>query len=349
MGEGPLRPFRPLDPTLVRRNRRALWAAGIVATLIFLGFLGYVVLFGQPAFEALYLSIATMTTLGDGRVAPVGPVQDLFVAGLNLLGVSAGLYSLGIVVTTVVEGDLRNLWGERRLEKDLKRMRGHVVICGAGRVGLRAAQELATSGRAVVMVEERPSTVVALRQRGVRVVEGDATREATLVTAGITSAQGLVAALPNDALNLVIVLAARELAPDLTIVARAEDEGAEPRLLRAGAERVVMPTALGGRRLARAFLKPNSMDFFDSVLANENNLELEEVTVAQSGRLTGVELRDLRGCTASRATVIGIKRGRTYLPSPPADYRLVPGDLLLVLGSGEDLQRVARANGDSPG
>lgn len=344
-----MRPFRPSDPVLAGRNHRILWAVGIVLALIFFGFLGYLVLFRRPPFEALYLSIATMTTLGDGRAAPVGPVQDLFVAALNLLGVSAGLYSLGIVVTTVIEGDLRNLWGERRLEKDLKRIRDHVVVCGAGRVGLRAAQELEAAGRAVVLVEERPSHVLTLRQRGMRVVEGDATREETLRAANVASAVGLVAALPNDALNLVIVLAARELAPNLVIVARAEDEGAEHRLLRAGAQRVVMPTALGGRRLARVFLKPNSMDFFDSVLANENDLELEEVTVTATGQLQGAQLREFRDRTGSHATVIGIRRATGYLPSPPADYRLVPGDLLLVLGAVEDLRRVASANAERAG
>lgn len=329
---------------LQRSLKRARVALALVLALILIGMGGFRLFFAVSWSRALYLSIVTMTTLGDPGVVPHGVPQEAFIALLNLFGVSAGLYGLGVLMSTIVEGDLGNVWGAIHLHRALERIGGHYVVVGAGRVGERAARELSETNAQVVLIDRNAEALARPHKPEMLKLIGDATRDEVLLEAGITRAQGLLCTLPDDALNLVVVLTARELAPTLPIVARAEDPANESKLYHAGATRVILPALQGGRRMARAILHPNSMDFWDSILGHDSNFQLQELRVAPGAPLCQKRVRDIRPLYGEALTLIALRRGGAFLPGPDAEQVLQADDLILVLGTPEVIARIDAAS-----
>jgi voltage-gated potassium channel len=226
----------------------------------------------------------------------------------------------------------------------MERLSGHEIVCGWGRMGRAVAAELERDGLRAVVIENNADKVRSLQDSGLPVVAGDATQEAVLEAAGVRRARGLVACLNDDAHNVYTVLTARSMNPDLFIVARAAGEGAEERIVRAGANRVVNPYQLGGVRLAHLLARPNVVDFLDfSMSTAGEGLRLEQLRVAASGPLAG---RTLAEADLRRRFGLGVaavwRQGR-LLPNPEAGLRLEVDDLLVVLGTREALERLEQA------
>lgn len=221
----------------------------------------------------------------------------------------------------------------------IERMSGHDIVCGWGRMGQAVVEELRRGKRAVVTIERNPEKVRRLEQLGVPVIAGDATDENVLRAAGVERAQGLVACLNDDAHNVYTVLTARSLGPSLHIVARAGEEGAEQRLRRAGANRVVNPYHLGGVRLAHTLVKPSVVDFLEFSLRPSAGaqLELEQVLLAPTSSLVGLTLAQADLRRRYRVGVVSVQRDATLVPNPEPDLRLEADDVLVVLGTREDL------------
>src|SRR4030042_2020563 len=230
---------------MVTVRKSVLWASVLLA-ILFLGSLGFVWIEGWSFFDGLYMTGITLTTVGFGEVHPLSKVGRAYTLVLLLAGMGVMLYIVTSLARVVVEGEIRQALGKRKLLTRIKRLKGHYIICGFGRIGEIIARQLKEKGIPLVVVENNPEHVSRLEESGYSFVVGDATREEALQEAGIERASGLGAVVDSDADNVYITLTARSLQPGLYIVARAEERGAEPKLKRAGADKAGSPYELGG-------------------------------------------------------------------------------------------------------
>lgn len=330
-GRDRLAAAEPHDP--FRRPRIGL-AAIVVLTLG--GTLGYLAL-GFTPLNALYQTVTTVATVGFGEVEPLTPAGQVFTMVLIVLGVGTVFWTLGVLIEALVEGELSEVFGRRRMERRIESMRDHVVVCGWGRVGREIAHLIGASGRGVVVVDVDPDRVATVPGT---VVLGDATDDTVLCRAGIERASVLVAALATDAANLYVTLSGRALRPDLFILARARDESSEPKLLRAGADRVVNPQRIGAQRIAAFALQPSVAEFLDVVM-HDGSLEfrLEEVVVAPGSDLVGRSLRDshLRDRTGALVLALRAPSGE-FLTNPVPETVIAAEHVLIAIGTTSQLE-----------
>jgi voltage-gated potassium channel len=260
-----------------------------------------------------------------------------------LVGVGIVFYALTSTVQSIVQSEVLEALGQRRLSKKMSKMHDHLIICGAGRVGSNLVRNLLGTGASFVVIENDPRRTDELADLGVMVLVRDATLEETLREAGVEHARGLAACLPDDADNVYVVLTARDLNPGLHIVARAAEEQAEAKLLRAGANRVVAPTIIGGHRLAVALTKPAVDDFLDSITANKLGLAFEQLEVEHSSPLAGRTLAETRIRSELEIVVVGIRRndGRLVF-NPSGESAIEGGDMLIAIGTPEAIIKLNR-------
>jgi len=308
-----------------------LLPAGIgLAALAVGGTVGFHLVFHSPWALGLYQTLVTISTLGDNRLAPVTTGQYAFVGTVTVLGYATWALVVAVLAGTLVSIDIRNIWGVRAMTERLAALRGHTIIVGGGRVGRQVATELQRSGRGIVLIDRDPGVARHLLDAGLLALTGDAMEEGTFAAAGLARAAGVVLALPDDAQNLYALLAVRDVAPGMFIVARAETAHAERHLRALGVERIVMPTALGGKRMARLVARPLSTDFLDTIV-EEAGLEVREQPVLAGDALDGLAVRDIRPRLGDRVTLLAIHRDGRMLSLPPADTRIAPGDTLLLV------------------
>ncbi len=319
--------------------RIRLRSAIVTLAGVFLGgTAGYVVLEGAPWWDAFYMTAITLTTVGYKEVFPLSPLGQGFTVLLLLVGLGTLLFLLTEMSRHVIEGELRTALGRARRTRIIEQLTGHEIVCGWGRMGQAVVAELARDGRPFVVIERSPEKVRQLLAARVNVVEGDATSEAALRSAHVERARGLIACLNDDAHNVYVTLTARSIHPGLFIVARAAEAGADDRLRRAGANRVVNPYVLGGTRLAHLLVKPAVVDFLDgSVSPGGDALELQEVALHGSGPLVGKTLADTGLRRRFGVAVVAVKRGAELLPNPEATFTFAAGDVLVVLGRPEQV------------
>jgi voltage-gated potassium channel len=327
-----------------RRLRLALGALGAVVVL---GTVGYVVL-GFPVLEALYQTVTTVTTVGFREVRPLDDAGIVFTIVLILLGVGTALYTLGVLIQTLVEGDLRDVFGRRRMERKIADLAAPVIVCGWGRVGRVIAKDVADAGATPVVVD-RDAT--RLESSPYPTVLGDATDDATLRKAGLDRARALVAALDSDAGNLFVTVSARALRPDLFIVARVRVEESVEKLRRGGADRVVNPQSIGGARMAAFVLQPHVTEFLDVVMHDRGiEFRLEEVTVATQSRVVGQTLREAQIRDRSGSLVLAVRdAGGAFSTNPSPDAQLAAGQVLIAIGTPAELTALSALVGDRAG
>ncbi|MCS7182506.1 MAG: potassium channel protein [Thermoanaerobaculum sp.] len=316
----------------------------LLATVLIVGTVGYHLIEGAPWWDAFYMTVITVTTVGFREVFPLSREGQAFTIVLLVLGLGLIFVVATELGRNMVQGELRRLLGRWRRLSMLDRMRGHEVICGYGRMGRAVVEALRKESRQLVVIEKNPEKVELLDTLGVPVIRGDATQEEVLRQAGVERARGLVACLADDAHNVYTVLTARSLNPDLYIVARASEEGAELRLTRAGANRVVNPYRLGGLRLAHVLTKPAVVDFLELSLSRGGpELELEELTLDARNPLVGKSLSELDLRRRFQVGVVAVQRGQHFLPNPEPGFRFAHGDVLVVVGSKEGLAAFEKA------
>jgi len=240
-----------------------------------------------------------------------------------------------------VQSELVATFGQRRRSRQMSKLQDHFVICGSGRVGSHLVRDLVRTEQPFVVIENDQQRAAEFSQRGMNVLVGDATLEESLREAGVERARGLAACLPNDADNVYVVLTARDLNPRLHIVARAAEEQAEAKLLRAGANHVVAPTIIGGHRMAVSLTKPAVSEFFDSITGSELGLGFEQVEVDVASPLVGQELRVTPIRAELDIVVVSIRRqnGDTLF-NPAGDAKIEGGDILIAIGQVESLMRL---------
>ncbi len=320
-------------------QRRLTYGVSFLLAVLASGTLGYHFIEGASLWDAFYMTVITITTVGYREVFPLSLAGQVF----TVLLLVAGLGLIFVVATEIgrsmLEGEIRRVLGRMRRSRILDRVRDHEVVCGYGRMGRAVVEALRQAGRPFVVVEKNLEKVASLDEMGVAVVRGDATQEEVLVAAGVPRARGLVACLADDAHNVYTVLTARSLNPGLFIVARASEDGAEQRLLRAGANRVVNPYRLGGLRLAHVLTKPAVVDFLELSLGPRGQgLELEEAAIEEESPLVGKSLQELDLRRKFHIGVVAVQRGQEFVPNPEASFRLTAGDVLVVIGAKESLE-----------
>jgi voltage-gated potassium channel len=303
--------------------------------------------------DALYMTVITLTTTGFKEVKALDSQGQVLTIVVNLTGVFLMAIALGSLTEVLVAGTIRRIMGRKRMEKQIESLKNHYVICGHGRIGNIVASDLAAHGVPFVVIEKDVSPLRSEEHEKLIFVEGDATEDEVLVRAGINRARGLIAALPSNAQNAFVVMSARELAPHLTIIARAAEEGAEQKLLRAGADRVVSPYEIGGRRMAQCILRPSVMDFIELVTLSPEKaqMQLSEVRVRAGSDLIGKTLLEAEIRARHAVYVIALKNGDSKMDMNPApDTRVEENDVLILIGPSDgllDLEKRARSSGST--
>ena len=307
---------------------RARIAVAMVFAVFVAGTIGYT-LFGLSLIDAMYMTITTITTVGYRELngPDLSTPEKVFTMTIIVTGVSTVLYTFTLSVQVIVEGQLREFVGRRRMDRKIAEMRDHVIVCGWGRVGKGAANDIRNTGKHVVVVDINPQRVADL---DIPTVVGDATLDTTLRAAGIEHASALIAALEGDAENLFVTLSSKAINPELFIVARARQEESVNKLSRAGADRVVNPQELGAARMASFVVQPNVAEFIDVVM-HERSMEfrMQEVEVTEGSPLAGTSLRDANLRQRAGVLVLALRDDRWHVhhqPRPRHDHRTQAGD-----------------------
>jgi voltage-gated potassium channel len=301
-------------------------------------------------FDALYMTVITLTTVGYGEVKPLSDAGRAFTILLLLVGVFTFFYAATELVRSVVSGEVQQLLGRQLMERNLAGLSGHVIVCGYGRMGRHVCREFSRQGIDFVIADRSPELLKGFDLAHGLAVIGDATSDEVLRRAGVERARGLVAVVPSDADNLYITMSARLINARLLIVARAEGEEAEGKLLRAGADRVIAPYALGGSRIAQAVLRPTVLEFIELATKTEHlELQIEQTLVVAGSPLAGTTLTASRLRQDHGLIIVAIKKGRgTMIYTPPPETVMEAGDTLIALGRRsqlDHLEKVAAAKG----
>ena len=333
---------------LKQLNLTRLWLAlGLLAFSFATGVGGFMLLEHYSFIDAFYMTVITASTVGFGEVHPLSDGGRIFVAFYILFNLLVVAYLVSVLTTYIFDGELRHLFRMIRADQEIKSFRDHVIVCGFGRNGYKAYDELRHSGARAVVVEQNEAMLRAVSESGgpqIPAVFGDATTEVALRQAGIEHARALITTLPKDADNVFVALTARELNPHVTIIARASARSSVSKLISAGANSVVMSDEIGGSHMANLVIRPEVIRFLDMISGlGPNKLRLEELSFGEMRpSMRGQSIRELDVRSRTGATVIALRRGQggELEVSPAADYRPSAGDVLLVLGNEEQIQAV---------
>ena len=326
-------------------RRRALAALLSFAVLAFAGAVGYVLVEGVAYGDALYMTVITLTAVGYDEVFPLSAAGRSYTVVVLVLGISWMGVWFAFITAFLVELDLTQVLRSRRMTRRIDELNDHVIVCGVGRTGTEVVRELQQTGATWVVIEQDPDRVADLTKAlpDALVVEGDATRDAELEAAGIHRARGLVACLSQDTDNLFVCLSARDLNPELTIVARASEEETRDKLFRAGASHVVSPEISGGIRMASMLLRPTVMSFLEvATRSSDQALRIEQMKVDDADRMVGRTLEEARIPQETGLIVIALRRaaGGDFQFNPGPSTRLEAGDELGVLVEREQVDRL---------
>jgi len=313
-------------------RKRLIFALVFITCVVLAGSVGYMLIEGWSCLDSLYMTVITIASVGYKEIHDLSPHGRIFTIILIISGVGSVTYALTTIAKIIVEGEIQEIFGRKKLEKRIKELKGHYIVCGYGRMGRIICRELKGKNIKFGVIEKEPNTFEADEET--LILKGDATKDELLKEMGIEKAKGLISVLPTDAENLFVVLSARELNPKLFIVARAGEEGSEQKLLRAGADRVVSPYYIGGLRIAHTVLKPAVVDFIEFATKSGNiDLQMEEIAVQHNSKLAGLTLDE---CGIGRdlgIIVVAIKKASGDMKfNPTFRTAIKAGDTLIALG-----------------
>lgn len=323
-----------------RLLRRVILLAGLLLLILCAGTAGFRIIEGYPLFDAFYMTLITVTTVGYQEVHPLSHAGRLFNSALILFGVSAVFFGVGTMTQTIIEMELHDRFGRRRTKGAIKKMNNHFIICGFGRVGRNAARELQKTGAPFVVIDRNEQRVARATEAGMTAFVADATRDEKLREAGIERARGFVAALATDADNVFVILTARNLNPELTIVTRASEEEAEAKLRRAGADIVFSPYSMAGQKLAQSLVRPHVVQFLDFAAESMGlDVIIEQFQAAEGADVVGKTLHELMLRKDAGVMVLAVRKpDGSMVFNPPAGTRIVAGDFLIVMGEQANLR-----------
>lgn len=307
-----------------------------------IGTLGFILIEDYPLLDALYMTMITVASVGFGEVHPLSSKGKLFTTCLIFLSVSTYAYAITVITSWIIEGEFNTYFKHYRVNSEINKLNGHVIVCGYGRNGLQACEQLVSGKEKFLVIENNVQIIEHLRdEQKTLFVEGNATHDDVLVSAGIERAKALITTLPDDADNVFVVLTARGMNPKMKIISRASDDGAEMKLKRAGADNVIMPDKIGGTHMAALITKPDVLEFVDYI-TGKINVRLEEIPFGKlperfkNKTISEMEIRKKTG-----ANVIGFKVGNSdYTINPSPDTVMLPDSKLFVLGTQEQVVKL---------
>ncbi len=328
----------------MERNVRFTFTVILTLVLVIVGTAGYMLIEGWRFEDAVYMTIITLATVGYGEVHQVSSSGRIFTIILIVLGVGYFMYVVGLLVQFLVEDRIRVILGRRKLDHQIAKLKGHYIICGYGRIGRVLARYLTERYLNVVVIEKDTGRQTVMDEDGVLYLIGEATDEKLLVKAGIKNAKGLVTAVATDADNVFLTLIAKQLNPDLFIVARAIQNTAKRTIQAAGAAKVISPYDLGARRMAHAILRPTVIRFLELAFTDEStDIMIEELKVKSASRLRNVALKDSGIRQELDLIILTImKADGTLLFNPRADTCIETGDTLVVVGQAKSVHRLGK-------
>ena len=325
---------------------RKLIIAVVLLICVFLtGVGGFMWIENYSFLDAAYMTILTVASVGFSEVHPLSEGGKLFTSLLIVMSVATYVYAITVVTSFIIEGEFRMHFKHLQLNTEITKLRDHVIVCGYGRNGKQACQQLESGNVRYVVVENNQHIIEGFRDsNSILFVEGNATEDDVLKNAGIDRAKGLIAALPDDAANVFVVLTAREMNPSLKIISRASNDASENKLKRAGADNVIMPDKIGGTHMAALITKPDVLEFLD-YMTGRIDVRLEEVHFNQlPASLQNKSIREICMKTHVGANVIGMRKANgEYMVNPPLDTAIVEGSKLFVLGTQEQASNFLRA------
>ncbi len=325
-----------------RLIRRLILISTLLSFTLLVGTIGFALVEHYSVFDAFFAALTTITTTGNPDAHPLTHAGEVFDSFLILFGVSAMFLIVGAVTQTAIELELGDVFGKRRRQRMIDAMQGHYIVCGYGRVGRNASYELQAAKAPFVVIERNPERVARLTAAGMLSTVADATQDASLRSAGVLRAHGLISALATDADNLFVILSAKALNPKLIVVTRASEEEAGEKLRRAGADIVLTPYTMAGRQLADAVLRPKVIEFLDFARGNVGpGITMEQVCIGPKSGADQRALADMPALREFRGIVLAVQRraGETLF-HPSAEVRLGAGDFLIVMGERDELHRL---------
>jgi len=307
--------------------------------------LGYIAIERMPFLDALFMTVITLSSVGYGEVKPLDTSGEIFTIGLIAVGLGTAAWLFTTVIETLVSEQTQLLLGRKRMDRLVNSLNNHTIVCGYGRIGTEIASGYTQNKVPYVVIENDPEQITLLREANIPHVEGDAADDAVLLRAGIHRAGALITVTPTDAINTFIVLSARGLQPDLFIIARADSMQNEAKLLRAGASKVFSPHVLGGRWMAATAVNPAMTDFVSAMTnADHAVFAVREVEVTPQSACAGLAFRDAQLKQKTGALVVALRPAsdrRGFLPNPPDSRQIDPGDVLIAIGSPDQLTQLS--------
>ncbi len=324
------------------RRRHFYFLLTLPFLILAVGTCGYMLIEGWTFLDALYMAVITLTTVGYLEVHPLGQGGRIFTMSYLLAGVYSVFWAATTLIQAVVSGEIRGDLGRQRMERRLVELKDHVIVCGLGRMGHLVCAEFSALELPFVVIDREAGVLEGFAMAHGIALHGDATSDEVLRRAGVERARVLVTAAASDADNLYITMSARLLSEKIFIVARADGEHADTKLLRAGASRVVSPYMIGGHRMAQAVVRPTVVDFIELATRSDHlELQIEETEVAAGSAIAGAQVRDSRLRQELGVIVVGIKKpdGR-MLFNPAPEERIERGDILIALGRRDQMDRL---------
>jgi voltage-gated potassium channel len=325
------------------KNLRLRYSLIMLIGIVAFGTCGYYLIEQMPLFEAFYMTIITISTVGFAEIIPLTQAGRVLTVFIIILGISVGAYTIGMLVRAFIEGELLKIVGRKKVQKQVSGLKNHFIICGFGRIGRTICSELEADSIDFVVIEQDPSAIEDIDAQKYLYLEMDATSEDALTQAGIMKAKGIATAVNSDANNVFITMTAKSLRPDIFILARASEEKNEKKLIRAGATRVVSPYLIGGRRMAQMLKKPTVVDFIDiAMMGSHLGLMMEEARIGNNSDLIGKNLIDSHLRRDYGVIIVAIKKmSGDMIFNPMPSEILESGDVIVVIGKKEDLKRMS--------
>ena len=322
-------------------QRRLILIATALALILSFGTIGFMWIEHYPVFDAFYMTLTTVTTVGYAEIRGLSHAGRVFNSFLILFGVTTIFLAVGAMTQTVIELELNQFFGKRRVKNMIEKLENHIILCGFGRVGRGAAEELRKAGASFVVIDNNEERVERAIKSGMLAVLADASRDETLRDVGIARAKGLIATLASDADNLFVILSAKTLNPNLQLSARIAEESSEVKMRRAGADFVFAPYNSTGHRMAQALLKPHVLQFLDFTTQKGVEVEIEQVRISEGSAFAGRHLGDIDVRREAGVAILAVRKANgDMLANPSSDLHIDAGDHLIAMGEARNLRKL---------
>ncbi len=325
----------------LRYFKKLYIAIGLILSVLIIGIVGFISIEDYNFVDALFMTIITIGTVGYGEVKELDDAGKLFTSFLIIISITTFAYAISVITRYVIEGEFQTYFRHYKVNKEIRKLKGHVIVCGYGRNGRQACEQLRSGNVKFVAIESNPQIIAAMHEdENILFIEGDATKDEILIEAGLENARALITALPSDAANVFVVLTARDKNPKLKIISRASDDASEHKLKRAGADNVIMPDKIGGTHMAALVTKPDVLEFIDHI-TGRINIRLEEIHFSSLPEtMQNKSIRELQIRNKTGANIIGFKTSEgDYVINPSPDTIMMRDAKLFVLGTEEQVAK----------